>query len=65
VGGLFDQMVPGANAYCDELKSRGKHHRKATRQLANKWVGILHACLEHGTLYDEEIAWGTSEKLAA
>jgi hypothetical protein len=56
---------PGANAYCDELKSRGKHHRKATRQLANKWVGILHACLENGTLYDEEIAWPTAEEKAA
>jgi hypothetical protein len=56
---------PGAKAYCDELKSRGKHHRKATRQLANKWVGILHACLEHGTLYDEEIAWPKKEELAA
>jgi transposase len=56
---------PGANAYCDELKSRGKHHRKATRQLANKWVGILHACLENGTLYDEEIAWPTAEEIAA
>ena len=56
---------PGAKAYCDELKSRGKHHRKATRQLANKWVGILHACLEHGTLYDEEIAWPTAKELAA
>lgn len=56
---------PGARTYYDELKARNKHHRKATRQLANKWVGILHGCLEHGTLYDETIAWGTREKLAA
>jgi hypothetical protein len=56
---------PVANAYCDELKSRGKHHRKATRQLANKWVGILHAGLEHGTLYDEEIAWPAAKEIAA
>ncbi|HEY5120986.1 MAG TPA: IS110 family transposase, partial [Acidimicrobiales bacterium] len=34
---------PGARHYYDELKARDKHHRKAIRQLANKWVGILHA----------------------
>jgi Transposase/Transposase IS116/IS110/IS902 family len=56
---------PGARAYYDELKARDKHHRKAIRQLANKWVGILHACLERGCLYDEEIAWPTTKELAA
>ena len=56
---------PGARAYYDELKARNKHHRKATRQLANRWVGILHGCLEHGTLYDETIAWRTKERIAA
>jgi hypothetical protein len=56
---------PGAKAYCDGLKARGKHHRKALRQLANRWVGILHACLENGTLYDETIAWSKKEELAA
>ena len=55
----------GARAYYDELRSRDKHHRKAIRQLANKLVGILHACLENGCLYDEKIAWPTTEKLAA
>jgi hypothetical protein len=53
---------PGARAYYDELKARNKHHRKATRQLANRWVGILHGFLDHGTLYDETIAWGTPKK---
>jgi len=48
---------PGGRAYYDELKSRDKHHRKAIRQLANRWVGILHGCLENDTLYDEAIAW--------
>jgi hypothetical protein len=48
---------PGARAYYDELKARDKHHRKAIRQLANRWVGILHGCLENDTPYDEIIAW--------
>ena len=48
---------PGGRAYYDELKSRDKHHRKAIRQLANRWVGILHGCLENDTPYDEAIAW--------
>jgi predicted phosphatase len=56
---------PGARAYYDELKARDKHHRKAIRQLANRWVGILHTCLERGCLYDEEIAWPTKKDLVA
>ena len=56
---------PGARAYYDELRARNKHHRKAIRQLANRWVGILHTCLERGCLYDEEIAWPTKKELAA
>jgi hypothetical protein len=56
---------PGARAYYDELRARDKHHRKAIRQLANRWVGILHTCLERGCLYDEEIAWPTKKELAA
>ena len=48
---------PGARSYYNELKSRDKHHRKAIRQLANRWVGILHGCLESDTPYDEAIAW--------
>ena len=56
---------PGARHYYDELKARDKHHRKAIRQLANKWVGILHGCLESDCPYDENIAWSTREERAA
>ncbi|MHB2029216.1 MAG: IS110 family RNA-guided transposase [Acidimicrobiales bacterium] len=56
---------PGARNYYDELRARDKTYRKAIRQLANRWVGILHACLEQGCLYDEEIAWSSNEQLAA
>jgi hypothetical protein len=56
---------PGARAYYDELRAREKSHRKAVRQLANRWVGILHACVERGCLYDETIAWKDRTELAA
>jgi hypothetical protein len=47
----------GARRYYDELRTRGKTHNQATRQLANRWVGILHGCLEAQTPYSEEVAW--------
>ena len=56
---------PGARAYYDELRGRGKTHRQAIRQLANRWVGILHACLEQRANYDEDIAWKHRVDLAA
>ena len=48
---------PGARDYYDELRRREKTHRQATRQLANRWVSILHACLEQHVTYDESLAW--------
>jgi transposase len=48
---------PGARRYYDALRARGKTHSQATRQLANRWVGILHACLERRQAYREEVAW--------
>ena len=48
---------PGARAYYAELRGRGKTHRQALRQLANRLVGILHSCLEHRADYDENLAW--------
>jgi transposase len=48
---------PGARHYYDELRARKKSHHMALRQLANRWVGILHTCLEREILYDESIAW--------
>ena len=47
----------GARRYYGALRARGKTHSQATRQLANRWVGILHACLERREPYREEIAW--------
>ena len=72
LAGALDQWAfssllpsPGARHYYDELRARDKHHRKAVRQLANKWVGILHACLENDRPYDEKIAWSPREERAA
>jgi hypothetical protein len=56
---------PGARSYYLELRRREKSHRQALRQLANRWVGILHACLDQGVLYDEDIAWKARADLAA
>jgi hypothetical protein len=59
------RMSPGARRYYDELRARDKTHSVAIRQVANRWVGVLHACLENGCLYDEEIAWSKRHDLAA
>jgi transposase len=55
----------GARRYYDELRGRGKTHRQALRQLANRWVGILHTCLEDGVFYDEPTAWSHRADIAA
>jgi hypothetical protein len=55
----------GAKCYYDELRSRGKTHRQALRQLANRLVGILHVCLDREIFYDENIAWMTESAVAA
>jgi hypothetical protein len=56
---------PGARRYYDQLRARNKTHRQALRQVANRWVGILHTCLERNEPYDEHLAWGHLTDLAA
>jgi hypothetical protein len=56
---------PGARRYYDQLRARNKTHRQALRQLANRWVGIMHTCLERGEPYDEHRAWGHLMAVAA
>ncbi len=56
---------PGARCYYDELRGRGKTHRQALRQLANRWVGILHGCLQHHAHYQEDTAWPARTQAAA
>lgn len=65
---LYDTMIwwafcstntsPGARAFYDQKRADGASHYKALRALANRWTGILHGCLQHRTLYNEETAWG-------
>jgi transposase len=52
---------PGARAFYDQQRTRGATHYQALRALANRLVGILHGCLRHQTLYDENRAWHTPE----
>ena len=48
---------PGARAYYHQLRDRRIGHEAALRQLANRFVGILHGCLKTHTTYDENTAW--------
>jgi hypothetical protein len=58
---------PGARAYYDARRGAGEGHHQALRALGNRLVGLLHGCLEHHSLYDENIAWAhrPENKLAA
>ncbi|WP_353357989.1 transposase, partial [Intrasporangium sp. DVR] len=56
---------PGARAYYDERRAADHEHHEALRTLGNRWIGILHGCLKHGTLYDEHTAWGHRQTTAA
>jgi transposase len=56
---------PGARAFYDQRRSHGDTHNRALRALANRLVGILHGCLRHHTLYDEQLAWGHRNQTAA
>ena len=62
---LVPYTSPGARRYYDELQARGKTHHQAVHQLTNRWVGILHTCLQRDEIYDEEIAWQSEKPVAA
>jgi transposase len=49
---------PGARAFYDQHRTKGDSHHQALRALGNRLVGILHGCLKHQTLYNENTAWG-------
>lgn len=59
------QASPGARAFYDRQRSAGKTHHQALRTLGNRWVGILHGCLAHRSIYDEDVAWAGRQKIAA
>jgi hypothetical protein len=53
---------PGARAFYDRQRDRGATHHQALRALGNRLVGILHGCLRHHTIYNEDTAWPTLTK---
>jgi transposase len=56
---------PGARAFYDRQRAKGKTHHQALRALANRLVGVLHGCLISGQRYDEQVAWTTHTEVAA
>lgn len=48
---------PGARACYDQHRAAGDVHHQALRALGNRLVGILHGCLRHHTIYNENTAW--------
>jgi len=55
----------GAKTYYKELRARKIGHQAALRQLANRWVDILHGCLKTGQPYNETLAWDHHTNTAA
>lgn len=57
---------PGAHRVYRRLRARGQTHNMATRVIANKLVGMLHACLRDRSRYEEGRAWfdGLSQSAA-
>lgn len=56
---------PGARAFYDRHRGLGNTHHQALRALSNRWVGILHGCLDHHLAYDEQLAWHRERAEAA
>ena len=55
------RVSPGARAFYNQQRARGRQHNEALRKLASRLVGILHGCLKTRTCYDEATAWGHRE----
>ena len=47
---------PGARTYDDAMRARNIGHHAALRQLANRFVGVLHGCLKTRSVYNEDRA---------
>jgi hypothetical protein len=55
----------GARRYYDAHRAKGNTDRRALRCLANRWVGILHGCLQCRARYSEQVAWPNVREAAA
>jgi transposase len=56
---------PGARAHYDRRRAAGDSHNAAARNLANRYFGLLHHCLQSGAIYDEASAYPPSQAAAA
>ena len=54
---LYDALDRWAFATLQCSPAARDTHHQALRALANRLVGILHGCLRHHTLYNEDTAW--------
>ncbi|MBA3690242.1 MAG: IS110 family transposase [Actinobacteria bacterium] len=59
------QNSPGARALYDRQRAGGKTHHQALRVVGNRWAGIVHGCLMHRSVYDEDVAWPIRVEAAA
>jgi transposase len=59
------QCSPDARAHYDQHRAAGNTHHQALRALGNRLVGILHGCLRHRTLYNQDTAWAHRQPTAA
>jgi hypothetical protein len=50
-------VSPGCRTFYDQRRTAGDLHHQALRALGNRLVGILHGCLRHRQLYNENTAW--------
>ena len=48
------QHDAGARRYYDQLRTRGHHHARALRSVADRWLRILIAMLHTGELYQPD-----------
>ncbi|WP_067684294.1 IS110 family transposase [Nocardia miyunensis] len=48
---------PGARRHFDRRRAKGDWNHQAQRHLFNKFLGLLHHCLQTGQLYDEHVAF--------
>lgn len=53
---------PGCRIFYDQRRQAGDGNHQALRALGNRLVGILHGCLQHHTLYNENTAWAHRTK---
>ena len=55
---------PGARRCYAAHRARGATHHQALRALGNRLVGVLHGCLAHRAVYQEQTAWPAAEAAA-